>query len=614
MTSSRLPRRAVVGAVLATSLIGTGLVAAFAEDAASGGCPTWTDPKGDSSTDQRGVPNTEDAGLDITSASLTTTADSVVAKITTDGLGEANSDAGDEFRMTLTVAGATVQMYVDRANGVFGTATPVGISDGDAGFYNADADTSGAATAVYDLKTKTVTITGKITELAKAAGKPVAGQPATGLTAETFDLFGVPGKGTATPFRYDDAATKATLTIGSDCAGGAAAPAAAPSESAAASPSPSPSPSAAPAPSGAPAAAGLPAAGCNTYTDAKGDGSTGSQEGAPAGAPNDPDLDITGVVHETTDTSVSAYIRVDKLAEAPSPGVGHYWLVDFTAKGKAVEFVSNRLTGPLQSAYDAAALSKDTVRIGGTTDKTIKLTATYDTKNSMIKLAADRAALEKALGGPLAGSDLTKMAAKSGFHIVTGYEDADVAAAKADAAFPVDSNACFAPPVPPLSNAGAVVAQYGDSAAVAAKLVDAAGAPVKGKEVTFALGSAKATATTGDDGVAKASLPVTEKAGKRTLTIAAEGATTTVDFTVAVEKTVLKATGGKGAVTATLTDDDKKPVAGQVVTFTSGSKKVSAKTDAKGVAKAAGLPAGNVKVAYAGAAGMYSAATTSTKA
>lgn len=101
---------------------------------------------------------------------------------------------------------------------------------------------------------------------------------------------------------------------------------------------------------------------------------------------------------------------------------------------------------------------------------------------------------------------------------------------------------------------------------------------------------------------------------KRSLAIEAEGATTTIEFIVSLEKTVLKATGSKGSATATLTDDEKKPVAGQVITFTSGSKKVTARTNAKGVAIAKGLPPGNVKVAYAGAAGMYTAASTATKA
>lgn len=365
----------------------------------------------------------------------------------------------------------------------------------------------------------------------------------------------------------------------------------------------------------APAASGLPTVGCNTVTDPKGDGSTGSQEGLPGGAPNDADLDITGVVFQTEPGKVTSYIRVDKLAAAPSPGLGHYWVVEFSALGKDVKFASSRLVEPLQTAYSAAFLS-DVVKIGGTTNKTIKLTATYDTKNSMVVLSADRAALEKALGGPLAGTSLSKLHAESGFHVVTGYEAADYADAKAGDAFAVDSNACFAPPAPaasPLTNVGATAAQYGDTAAVAAKLVDASGAPVAGKMVSFTLGSAKAVGTTGPDGVANASLVVTAKAGQASLALASDDLTATVPFTVLVEQTALKAVNTKGTVTATLTDDDKTPVAGQVITFTLGSKKATAKTDAKGDAKVSGFPAGNVKATYAGAPGMYAGSSETAK-
>jgi hypothetical protein len=177
------------------------------------------------------------------------------------------------------------------------------------------------------------------------------------------------------------------------------------------------------------------------------------------------------------------------------------------------------------------------------------------------------------------------------------------------------NNACFGPPALPLKSIGAVKAQYGDTAAVAAKLVDAAGKPVAGKRITFSLGVSKVIAATGADGVAKAALVVKDKAGRRTLTLTDGTNKATAPFTVLVEKTALKAVGGRGSVVATLTDDDRKPVAGQVVTFTSGSKKVTARTDAKGVAKATGFVAGSaVKIAYAGATGMYSAASTSAKA
>jgi hypothetical protein len=52
-----------------------------------------------------------------------------------------------------------------------------------------------------------------------------------------------------------------------------------------------------------------------------------------------------------------------------------------------------------------------------------------------------------------------------------------------------------------------------------------------------------------------------------------------------------------------------------VVTFTSGGKKVTAKTDGKGVAKAAGFAPGSaVTATYAGVSGQYAGSKASAKA
>lgn len=635
MPISTLPRRAVLGAVLATSLIGTGLLAFAEETPAGGGCPSWTDPKGDASFGEEGLPETGDNNLDIVAASLSTVGDAVVGKITSAALGQANSDAGDEFRITFKIGGATVQLYADRANGVFGSKAPAAISNGYAGFYNETASKSGAATVAYDVKANTVTMTGKIAELTKALGKPAAGLPMTDIVATTHNLVGSPDDGLAlTPVQYDNAPTKLTYVVGANCDGGGAAPAATPSASASPSPSasPAPSPSASPSPSGtAPAAAGQPTPGCNTFADPKGDASIVLQPGAP-GTPNDADLDITGLVLQSTTDEFRAYLRVDKLATRPQGAPGHSFYVNFTLNKKAVNLIG--------TAYDPAAIKDaiDAVSAGtagtpaqrspGTrmlvdgTYTPSSLKAVFDTKASMVTLSIKRADLDKVAGegGFADGTVLKKVFARSlmatpvvGLFVDSTAKDNSVGVTDAEA-WTVGDNACFAPPVPPLSSVGAIKAQYGDLAPVAAKLVDSGGAPVSGKQVTFTLGRSKVTGTTGADGVAKASLPVKEKAGKRALTIAAEGASVTVDFTVSVEKTLLRATGAKGSVTATLIDDDRKPVAGQVVTFTAGKKKVSARTNAKGQARATGLPPGSVKVTYAGAAGMYSASSTSTRA
>jgi hypothetical protein len=122
-------------------------------------------------------------------------------------------------------------------------------------------------------------------------------------------------------------------------------------------------------------------------------------------------------------------------------------------------------------------------------------------------------------------------------------------------------------------------------------------------------------ATTGRNGIAKAALLVREKAGRRSLVLRSGELTTTVPFTVLVEKVALRATATAGAITATLADDDGQAVALQTVTFTSGGRTVTARTDANGVAEATGFARGAVvKVTYRGVPGRYSAASTSTEA
>jgi hypothetical protein len=635
VTTSQLPRRAIVGTVLATALIGGGLVTAFADDApaAGGPCPTWTDPKGDATTGQGDVPQTGDDQMDILSSSLTNDGANVVATISDVKMGDTASDAGDKFKISFLLGGKQIEVFSTRGGSLGDPLTsPVGFA---AGFSNTTDKTTGVATAKYDTKASKLTITGTVAELSKALGSDATGKVATGLVSQSQDY--IPNVG---GFVYDDSVTKLTFTVGANCAGGATTPvAAAPAPSASPSAEPTPSPSAAPPAAGAPVA-GLPAADCFTAKDPKGDakynGQTVSQ------SPNDPDMDILGLTLGTTADSLVGYFKVDKLAAGPASLDGHRFAVNFTfnkhnftASGSAFKdapagqlrdglSASGRIGKVTQLAVDGgptiptdAAGAQAAVAGPGFVES--KLKYTFDVKTSMVSMSLPLADIEKYGKAPTAGATFSAVFATASadsstlsFPFDTVPDGGSATASKLT--YTVGDNHCFAPPVPPLSSVGALKAQYGDTAAVAAKLVDAAGAAVAGKTVTFTLGASKATGVTGADGVAKAALIVQEKAGKRSLVISTDDANVSVDFTVSVEKTALKAVGSKGAVTATLTDDDKKPVVGQVITFTSGSKKVTAKTDAKGVAKASGLPAGNIKVSYAGATGMYTAASATTKA
>lgn len=377
-----------------------------------------------------------------------------------------------------------------------------------------------------------------------------------------------------------------------------------------------------------------PTAGCNTFADPKGDASIVLQAGAP-GTPNDPDLDMTGLVLQSTPEMFNAFVRVDKLGTRATYQPGHSFYVIFTLNKKIVSLIG--------TAYDPSAIKTAIDSVAAATAGTpaqrspatrmlvdgaytpSSLTATFDTKASMVTLSIKREDLAKVAGGAFDdGTVLTKVVARSlaanpavGLFFDSTAKD-NAATTTDNEAWTVGDNACFGPPAPApslLSSVGATAVQYGDAAAVAAKRVDASGAPVAGEPVTFTVGSASATGTTGADGVAKASLTVKDKAGATSLVISSGDQQLTVPFTIALEKTVLKASGSKGTVTATLTDDDRTPVAGQTLVFGSGSKKVLVKTDGRGVAKAGGFPANaNVKVTYTGAPGMYLGAWTASKA
>ncbi len=84
-------------------------------------------------------------------------------------------------------------------------------------------------------------------------------------------------------------------------------------------------------------------------------------------------------------------------------------------------------------------------------------------------------------------------------------------------------------------------------------------------------------------------------------------------FTVAPETSVLKAVAGRGTVTATLTDNDRTPIKGQVVTFKVGSRVTKVITNAKGVAVLTRQTKGtSVTVGFAGVRGKYTAAKSVT--
>lgn len=609
-------RTAGLTALAATLVVGGFVPALLGGASAAAGCPSWTDPKGDSNTGQLGNQTGQqgDANLDIVGASLTVSADSITAVIKSDKLNATASDQGDEFHVLFTVGGKDLSIYSDRAGSELGSGPKMPVGD-DVGFYNVTdkKKASGKATSVYDVKASTVTITGKIADLATLAGVPVAGKPITKISAESQDYFYGADRG----FLYDQAPTTLTATMNADC-GDDGGPAPVPTSSP--SPAPNPSPTGGTG-GGAGGSADGPKAGCNDYTDPTGD-ATNAESGQ---GPSDPALDVTGVAIQTTAESVRGYLRINKLGPAASTslGDGPAYYFGFTSNGKAVVAYGGS-PGALTTNFRSAAGSYTTnVTIAGTTNRTVKLDVKLDVPNSRVVFTLDRPTLEAALGKPVTDGPLTALTASGRTYVPTGTIVFDTA----NNAGPLqaDRNQCFGPPPAVLVNTGAVTSQYGDAAKVAAKLTSQAGDALAGKSVSFGLAGKAVIATTNADGVATASIPLTVTAGPQTLSIAfagddtADKAALSVPFTVTQEKTkLILAITKKGTartVVATLLDDDNKPVAGQKLVFAVNGKTVATLTTSS-VGKATftkANPSQTVKVTFAAVTGKWLGTTAQAK-
>lgn len=623
---SRPSLRAVAGVALAGSLIVGGL-AAFADE---GACGTWTDKKGDSTTGQEGVPGTEDSQLDIVSASFDTVGDSIVGTITTAGLSAGSSDSGDEFAFDFTVAGVHMLMYVDRT--AFGGQT----LDVSAGFFNQSVKgaPTGVVTAKFDVKTKTVTLTGKISELAKSAAKPVAGQAVTKLSAVTSNH--VDGVVLTT---YDDAPAPATVTpvVGVECGGGGAAPAPS-AASASASPSPSSSAPASGSPAPPTASGGdpltdYPVAGCSTFKDPKGDASYNN-------TPNDPDLDMTALTLRTTGDALVSYIKVDKLAAKPSLTDGHRFYSEFTFNGHPFSIAVSQFSSYGGSVRDGVSQSGQAGKTSAMTVDSVatdtKVTSKFDIKGSMVVLSVPLAAIEKFGKAPVADATFTLVKARAGYDSGVLIFVADtVQPVKPDEdIYVVGDNHCFAVVAAAPAGAGGSVlnvtapsrVQTSDVQTTSISLKGSDGQPVSGGVVTAQLGTGqKVAGRTNASGALTLRVPVTGPGATRTLIVSYAGGAgapaTTVRraTTVLAERSLLNykvsGTGDTRQVTVTLTDDDsptRHPYAGTTVTFAYSGQKVTATTDKAGQAIIRVKTGTKMDMTYAGKPGYITSALRQT--
>ncbi|HET7529562.1 MAG TPA: hypothetical protein VFJ98_01235 [Mycobacteriales bacterium] len=395
--------------------------------------------------------------------------------------------------------------------------------------------------------------------------------------------------------------------------------------------------------------ADYPSAGCFTYDDPKGDAFF-TLDGQNVDGP-DPDLDILGAALETTDTSLKAYVKVDGLSDAgPNDADGHRYTLKFTfnkhvftAAGSdygsgSGDSGSGQIRDGLADAGQAGHVTQlgvDTPAVDptnpdfftnkGFVDSGLKVT--FDYTNSWVVIDLPIADIEKYGGAPFTGaiSEVSVVSATDEYLVSSQWDSTvkDNGTTSTDT-WTVGDNACFGPPAALVANLGATRVQYGDTAALAAKVTDASGAALADVPVTFAIGRLLTTATTDDDGIAKARLTPTVVAGGYALVERFAGndtvgrATFSTPFTVATEKALLtlstKRSGSTRLVTATLRDDDRHALAQQrVVWFVNGRSAGRSTTSGTGTATFRARAGQTVKVVFAAVAGKYTGASASRK-
>lgn len=608
MTVLPLSRR-LVAVMAASGLALTGLAVANSASAA-GPCPTYIDPAGDAVPGDPGLyPAVGEPDLDLLAVSHSVDAGVFtsmfkVAALTTYG---SETSAGDSFQALFTVAGKAVIMKATR-----NAADPTGDPVITAALSVGGTTSTAKVTATFDTKASTVTLGVSTDDLVKAVAAPLDGQVFSAMSAKSASFYPNPAPSPAnySGLIYDTATAPATAAyaFGGSCSGDAAP---------VGSGTPAPSGSAAPplprtdGPSG-PVLLDQPRKKCLQFPDAAGDAATNPISGQ--GLESDNDLDIIGAVYRTSPDALQAYVSVTTLGTGPDSTFSgnfydtHSFSTGFTLGGKAIVLTAGA-TGPA------------TATVGGTASTALHATAAFDTKHSNIVFSVPLADLATLTAQPVKGAAVTALTASSvassSMGAPGGTGDSAAPATAAQKTYVVGDNTCFLPPAGVLTidgNSGV----YSDVTTIYGNLVDVDGAAVEGAKVTLTLtGMPAKTATTDSDGDATFTFPVTVKVGAKTVGVSFAGnadvgaATASAPFKVALESTVLKAVGSKGAVTATLSDNDGHRLAKRVVVFTVGSKVTRVTTNAKGQAVLKNLARGAaVKVSFAAVSGYYSAAKT----
>jgi len=626
-----LTSRRLIAMTAASGLLLGGL-ALVATASAAGVCPTYTDAAGDASygplaptPDGNAITNS-DEDVDLLDVSHSVDAGVFTTQVHVKKLAATGPyfNYGDRFTTAFTVGGKAVKVVIDRD--YTGPESKTGAAVEKGAVTVAGAATTAKVTVKVDLKASTVTASVAAADIETAIGASVVGQPFSAMST-TSTVVLTPLSSPAPVTRLIDTATAGATVVyvfGGSCSGGAvpvppAEPTDTPTDEPSAEPSASPSdePSAEPSaePSGEPseqpteepegpvALFDQPRTGCFVFKDPAGDAKPGR---APLLSPNnDADLDLLEVAVKSPDDGLQVFAKVAKLGTAPATALftGHSFTVALTVEGKALTVTATKA---------GAATSNNAA---------MKATAVFDTTASNVVFTLPKADLEAVSGTPLkAGTAITGLTVTSNATNAAGTFDGDTSTGSTpeEKSYAYGDNTCFQPPLGKLALATAASGVFTDMTTVTATLVNSEDAAVQGSTVQLLLtGAPLLKGRTDADGVVVFRFRVTVPAGAKKLTANFLGSSTVgpassvATFTVKAEKALLKGVAGRGTVTATLIDDDKTALAGQVVVFTVGKKVTKVKTNAKGVAVLTRQVKGaTVKVSFAAVPARYTAAPT----
>lgn len=207
------------------------------------------------------------------------------------------------------------------------------------------------------------------------------------------------------------------------------------------------------------AAMTAPVAGCSTLADPKGDAVVSPLVGGPGYAESE--LDLTGLVLGTDETTLRAVLRVDALGTSPDTAPGDAFFVYFTYNKHAfvltnVRFDPDSIGTPLDVAATATAgtPAQRSPRLKMTVDGTYVpsgIKVAYDLKASTVTFDVPRADVAKAGGGPFAdgepltgvyGRDLWATPTGGGLYVDSTASDNATATGPKDV-WTVGDNACF---------------------------------------------------------------------------------------------------------------------------------------------------------------------------